>query len=277
MEREEVFEATHRLVLDLAASGAVDGLRIDHPDGLADPAAYFERLQQRYAQRVGLPAPPPPTDADAAGCRSMSWSRRSSPRTSRCPPDWAVHGTTGYRFANVVNGLHDRRQRQDAARSRLACLRARWGRGLRHPVLALPPCRDGRPPRRRVDRAVRRRCCDWHAKTAAPATSRSTRCAKRCPRWWPRSRSTAPTSSTSPARRIESSSTGRSAWRAVAAWPPTPACSTSCAGCCSAAPWPVPPRAWRSATACSRGACSSTPRRWPPRASRTPRCTVTIA
>jgi (1->4)-alpha-D-glucan 1-alpha-D-glucosylmutase len=45
MERPEVLEATHRLVLGLAASGAVDGLRIDHPDGLADPAGYFEQLR----------------------------------------------------------------------------------------------------------------------------------------------------------------------------------------------------------------------------------------
>ena len=46
--------ATHRLVLELAAGGSVDGLRIDHPDGLADPAGYFRRLPQRYAERAGL-------------------------------------------------------------------------------------------------------------------------------------------------------------------------------------------------------------------------------
>jgi (1->4)-alpha-D-glucan 1-alpha-D-glucosylmutase len=41
MERAEVFEATHRLVLQWLADGWVDGLRIDHSDGLADPAGYF--------------------------------------------------------------------------------------------------------------------------------------------------------------------------------------------------------------------------------------------
>src|SRR6185437_8852662 len=49
MENEAVFEATHSLVLELIAAGKVDGLRIDHPDGLYDPAQYFERLQSRVA------------------------------------------------------------------------------------------------------------------------------------------------------------------------------------------------------------------------------------
>ena len=53
MEREEVFEATQSFALDLAASGKVDGLRIDHPDGLYDPARYFRQLQEGYAKRAG--------------------------------------------------------------------------------------------------------------------------------------------------------------------------------------------------------------------------------
>src|SRR5262249_30220443 len=49
MERQEVFEAAHGLVLRLLADLKVDGLRIDHPDGLYDPAGYFRRLQQHLA------------------------------------------------------------------------------------------------------------------------------------------------------------------------------------------------------------------------------------
>ncbi|TDN55863.1 malto-oligosyltrehalose synthase [Azoarcus indigens] len=49
MEHEAVFEATHARILHWVAEGRVSGLRIDHPDGLADPAAYFDRLQARYA------------------------------------------------------------------------------------------------------------------------------------------------------------------------------------------------------------------------------------
>ena len=47
VEDEEVFDATHRLLLSLVAAGQVDGLRVDHPDGLADPQGYFDRLQRR--------------------------------------------------------------------------------------------------------------------------------------------------------------------------------------------------------------------------------------
>ncbi len=107
MDRAAVFEATHRLVLDLAASGAIDGLRIDHPDGLADPAAYFLQLQQRYADAAGLaPAQPQPV----AGQRPTALplyvvvEKIVAPH-EEMPRDWAVHGTTGYRFANVINGV----------------------------------------------------------------------------------------------------------------------------------------------------------------------------
>ncbi len=105
MERADVFEATHRLVLDLAASGAVDGLRIDHPDGLADPAAYFSRLQTRYAELAGLPPPKPAGDGAAPEMPLYVVVEKIVAPHEQVPPDWAVHGTTGYRFANVVNGL----------------------------------------------------------------------------------------------------------------------------------------------------------------------------
>lgn len=49
MERPEVFAATHRLILQLLASGKVNGLRIDHPDGLRDPGGYLRRLQSHFA------------------------------------------------------------------------------------------------------------------------------------------------------------------------------------------------------------------------------------
>jgi len=102
MEREEVFEATHRLVLELAASGKIDALRIDHPDGLYDPMRYFERLQNRIAatrmrsDRNAGAAPRKPI--------YLVVEKIIAPH-ERLPEDWPVHGTTGYRFANVVNGL----------------------------------------------------------------------------------------------------------------------------------------------------------------------------
>jgi len=103
MERPEVFEATHRLVLELTASGAVDGLRIDHPDGMADPAGYFERLQQRHAEASGLATYVAGSGRDALPLY-VAIEKIVAPH-EQVPTEWAVHGTTGYRFANVVNGL----------------------------------------------------------------------------------------------------------------------------------------------------------------------------
>jgi len=102
MEREEVFEATHRLVLELATSGKVDALRIDHPDGLYDPLRYFERLQNRVGTAPALSG----RDAGAAPRKPIYLviEKIIAPH-ERLPEDWPVHGTTGYRFANVVNGL----------------------------------------------------------------------------------------------------------------------------------------------------------------------------
>ncbi|MGH8258185.1 MAG: malto-oligosyltrehalose synthase [Steroidobacteraceae bacterium] len=96
MENEAVFDATHRLVLRLIAEGKVDGLRIDHPDGLYDPAQYFRRLQERVAAGQG----------DAAdGLPLYLIVEKITAEFEPLRADWSVHGTTGYRFVNVVNGL----------------------------------------------------------------------------------------------------------------------------------------------------------------------------
>ena len=51
MEDPRVFAATHALLLDLVERGHVTGIRIDHPDGLFDPTAYFESLARRVAEQ----------------------------------------------------------------------------------------------------------------------------------------------------------------------------------------------------------------------------------
>jgi (1->4)-alpha-D-glucan 1-alpha-D-glucosylmutase len=103
MENEAVFEAAHRLMLGLAAEGKIDGLRIDHPDGLYDPAQYFRRLQDRYAQLAGLDSPPPEQAARARPLYVVA-EKIIAPH-EQLPETWPVYGTTGYRFANVANGL----------------------------------------------------------------------------------------------------------------------------------------------------------------------------
>ena len=87
VEDPEVFEATHALILALVEEGLVDGLRVDHIDGLRDPKAYLQRLRQR-APRLGYLLVEKIVAPDEA-----------------LPPEWDVDGTTGYEFANLLTGL----------------------------------------------------------------------------------------------------------------------------------------------------------------------------
>jgi len=77
VEDSEVFAATHDLVVSLVRSGQVDGLRVDHPDGLADPAAYLERLREATGGAWVV------AEKILSGDESL-------------PDDWACAGTTGY-------------------------------------------------------------------------------------------------------------------------------------------------------------------------------------
>ncbi len=93
MENEAVFEATHRFILELMKQGKVNGLRIDHPDGLYNPSQYFERLQK--GQR-----------SDGGGNeKSYLVVEKILTGDERLPENWPIDGTTGYEFGNLVNGL----------------------------------------------------------------------------------------------------------------------------------------------------------------------------
>jgi len=86
MERSHVFEATHCRILEWLENGVLDGVRVDHPDGLRDPQQYFERLRKR--------AP----DAWIIGEKILEpgeFLRES----------WPIEGTSGYDFLNVCNTL----------------------------------------------------------------------------------------------------------------------------------------------------------------------------
>ncbi len=104
MENEAVFNATHAFVLGLAAEGKVDGLRIDHSDGLYDPAQYFRRLQEHYARLTGLAVCGDEQDGRPARPLYVLVEKIAASH-EHVPTTWAVHGTTGYRFATVVNAL----------------------------------------------------------------------------------------------------------------------------------------------------------------------------
>jgi (1->4)-alpha-D-glucan 1-alpha-D-glucosylmutase len=102
VERPEVFEATHALLSRLLAGGRVNGVRVDHPDGLFDPARYFMHLQE-LAARTHAPAAPTPAQQARAPLYVVAEKILSG--HERLPSSWQVQGTTGYNFLNDLNGL----------------------------------------------------------------------------------------------------------------------------------------------------------------------------
>jgi (1->4)-alpha-D-glucan 1-alpha-D-glucosylmutase len=86
VERDEVFTATHRLTVRLLREGVLDGLRVDHPDGLTDPQGYLERLE------VSAPG---------------AWIvvEKILQRGEQLPDAWQCDGTTGYDTLDVVSGV----------------------------------------------------------------------------------------------------------------------------------------------------------------------------
>lgn len=106
MEREAVFDATHRTIFQWLQERKVHGLRIDHPDGLCDPQAYFLRLQSRHASlmRSGAVADASEEEAQPGQALFIAVEKILADH-EKLPPDWPVHGGTGYRFSNLVNGL----------------------------------------------------------------------------------------------------------------------------------------------------------------------------
>ncbi len=87
MEDPAVFEAAHRLLFGLIREGVVTGLRIDHPDGLYDPAEYFRRLQR------------------GAGGDFYVVAEKIVAPGEQLPESWETAGTTGYEFLNLLNGI----------------------------------------------------------------------------------------------------------------------------------------------------------------------------
>jgi len=86
VERPHVFEATHCRILEWLENGVLDGVRVDHPDGLRDPEQYFHRLRSR--------AP----DAWIVGEKILE-------PEEFLRPTWPIDGTSGYDFLNVLNRL----------------------------------------------------------------------------------------------------------------------------------------------------------------------------
>jgi (1->4)-alpha-D-glucan 1-alpha-D-glucosylmutase len=84
-EDPKVFAETHKLALALVRAGTIDGLRIDHPDGLADPARYLSRLRAEGVEHA--------------------WVEKILDPGEKLRDDWAVEGTVGYEFLNDLAAL----------------------------------------------------------------------------------------------------------------------------------------------------------------------------
>lgn len=127
----DVFKATHALILQLLREGQVNGLRVDHPDGLYNPKQYLQRLQQHFVLEQAHKLL-----ADTPGFSAEQWHEQAGPlleaiqargkqapasplqqlplyvvvekildKDEPLPQDWPVHGTTGYEFLNALNGI----------------------------------------------------------------------------------------------------------------------------------------------------------------------------
>jgi (1->4)-alpha-D-glucan 1-alpha-D-glucosylmutase len=120
MEVPEVFDATHKLIRRLLAESLIDGVRLDHPDGLFNPVQYFTRLQMLYA--AAHCCGPEPSGAlaengietDVVGhYEACDWQEpplytlveKILEHGEELPRDWPVAGTVGYEFGNLLNGI----------------------------------------------------------------------------------------------------------------------------------------------------------------------------
>ncbi|HEX7959735.1 MAG TPA: malto-oligosyltrehalose synthase, partial [Terriglobales bacterium] len=122
MENPEVFAATHKLIRRLLADGTIQGLRIDHCDGMFNPRQYLIRLQMLYAASQCSGAEPLPPLAENGIELDIQRTFGQHPTILReaplyvlvekilepgeeLPDEWPVDGTSGYEFTNLVNGI----------------------------------------------------------------------------------------------------------------------------------------------------------------------------
>jgi len=128
VERPEVFESTHRLILRLVQEGKVQGIRVDHPDGLYDPSEYFQRLQEhcliekakaylvssgldeesltrvlKQTAKISLGGLPP----SCAPCPLPIYvvAEKILSRGEKLSDAWPIQGTVGYEFMFLLNNL----------------------------------------------------------------------------------------------------------------------------------------------------------------------------
>lgn len=106
VEKPDVFTNTHSFILNLIEDNKIDGLRLDHPDGLLEPVEYYKKLQLEIAKKIGVYF-----DMDESNLLCSEKlpfyivAEKILAPSEKLPSNWAIHGTVGYEFLNSVNGL----------------------------------------------------------------------------------------------------------------------------------------------------------------------------
>jgi len=131
VERPVVFEETHAKIFELISEGLVDGLRIDHIDGLANPRGYCRRLRRRV-DRLNAARP-----ESAEQDHVPIYVEKILAEGERLHDDWGVDGTTGYEFMNQVSLL----QHDPAGKSVLCSL---WSETAERPADFMEEVRQAR-------------------------------------------------------------------------------------------------------------------------------------
>ncbi len=105
-ENPLVFTSTHSLILDLVEQEKIDGLRIDHPDGLLDPTKYFKTLQAEAGKRLGINFDL--TEEALLGSNKLPIyviAEKILAPFEKIPKNWAINGTVGYEYLNDLCNL----------------------------------------------------------------------------------------------------------------------------------------------------------------------------
>ena len=119
VEEPEVFDAVHAEIVRLVGEGWVTGLRIDHADGLRDPQQYLENLALATARALG--------ESDAQPRLHLyTVVEKILAHDESLPQEWLTHGTTGYDFLNLLNGIFVDRRGGYALRDAYCRFIGRW-------------------------------------------------------------------------------------------------------------------------------------------------------
>ncbi len=161
VELPEVFEDTHRTVFRLYEQGLIDGVRIDHVDGLAYPREYCRKLRRR------LDALTPTRPEGLRDARAVLWVEKILFAHERLSPDWHTDGTTGYDFMNDVAARPARPGRRGPAH-RVLDRHHRPPRRLRDGSPGRPPPDPARKPQQRARLRRRRPAPRRQARPAHP-------------------------------------------------------------------------------------------------------------